>query len=101
MQKERIVKTIHISLPNSPDNFLLVEMCERLKAGQTVTMLFGGSSMLPMISGTGDKITLRPLAADEKCKVGKVYLFFHGGQYVIQSGIDGSNIVSGDFEFTF
>ncbi|MBQ3404278.1 MAG: hypothetical protein IJG63_02525 [Oscillospiraceae bacterium] len=24
-----------------------------------------------------------------------------GGQYVIQSGIDGSNIVSGDFEFTF
>ena len=77
------MKTIQITLPNSPDNFLLVEMCERLKAGHTVTMLFGGSSMLPMISGTGDKITLRPLGADEKCCPGKVYLFFHNGHYVI------------------
>ena len=66
------MKTIHISLPNSPDNFLLVEMCERLKAGHTVTMLFGGRSMQPLINGNGDKITLRPLAADEKCHPGKL-----------------------------
>ena len=90
------MKTIHISLPNSPDNFLLVEMCERLKAGHTVTMLFGGSSMLPLISGTGDKIKLRPLDADEKCKVGKVYLFFHGGHYVIHRLL---HVCHGDHDF--
>ncbi|MBR1835180.1 MAG: VanZ family protein [Bacteroidales bacterium] len=77
------MKTIQISLPNSPDNFLLVEMCERLKAGQTVTMLFGGRSMHPLINGNGDRITLRPLAADEKCHPGKVYLFFDGQHYII------------------
>lgn len=58
-------------------------MCERLKAGQTVTMLFGGDSMLPMINGNGDKIRLRPLDADEKCIPGKVYLFFDGNHYII------------------
>ena len=52
------MKTIQISLPNSLDNFILVEMCERLKEGQTVTMLFGGRSMLPLINGEGDKIQL-------------------------------------------
>ena len=83
-------------MPNSPDNFLLVEMCERLKAGQTVTMLFGGSSMLPMISGTGDKIRLRPLEADEKCKVGKVYLFFHNNHYVIHRLL---HVCRGDHDF--
>jgi len=70
-------------LPNSPDNFLLVEMCERLKAGQTVTMLFGGRSMLPLINGNGDKITLRPLSVDEQCHPGTVYLFFDGNHYII------------------
>lgn len=77
------MKTIQISLPNSPDNFLLVEMCERLKAGMTVTMLFGGCSMLPLINGNGDKITLRPLQNDEECKPGRVYLFFDGYHYII------------------
>jgi VanZ family protein len=95
-KRSGVVKTIHISLPNSPDNFLLVEMCERLKAGHTVTMLFGGSSMLPLISGTGDKIKLRPLDADEKCKVGKVYLFFHGGHYVIHRLL---HVCHGDHDF--
>ena len=77
------MKTIEISLPNSPDNFILVEMCERLKAGHTVTMLFGGVSMLPLINGGGDKIQLRPLAADEQCKPGEVYLFFYQNHYII------------------
>jgi len=58
-------------------------MCERLKAGQTVTMLFGGCSMLPLINGNGDKITLRPLSADEQCHPGTVYLFFDGQHYII------------------
>ena len=71
-------------------------MCERLKAGHTVTMLFGGRSMLPMISGTGDKITLRPLAADEKCYPGKVYLFFHNGHYVIHRLL---HVCRGDYDF--
>ena len=77
------METIQISLPNSPDNFLLVEMCERLKNGQEVTMLFGGRSMLPLINGEGDKIRLRPLADGEKCEVGGVYLFFHNNHYII------------------
>lgn len=77
------METIQISLPNSPDNFLLVEMCERLKEGQVVTMLFGGRSMLPLINGEGDKITLRPLASDETCHVGEVYLFFYNNHYII------------------
>ena len=67
------METIQISLPNSPDNFLLVEMCERLKEGMEVTMLFGGRSMLPLINGEGDKIKLRPLADKEKCVPGEVY----------------------------
>ena len=78
-----MARTIQISLPNSPDNPLLIEMCERLKAGQTVTMLFGGGSMLPMINGNGDKIRLRPLEKDEKCRPGKVYLFFDGQHFII------------------
>lgn len=77
------METIHISLPNSPDNFLLVEMCERLKEGQDVTMLFGGRSMLPLINGEGDKIRLRPLAKGEKCVPGEVYLFFCNNHYII------------------
>lgn len=77
------MKTIQISLPNSLDNFILVEMCERLKEGQTVTMLFGGRSMLPLINGEGDKIQLRPLAEGEKCVPSEVYLFRHQGHYII------------------
>ena len=77
------METIQISLPNSPDNFLLVEMCERLKEGQEVTMLFGGRSMLPLINGEGDKIRLRPLSVDENCRTGEVYLFFHNNHYII------------------
>lgn len=58
-------------------------MCQRLKEGQTVTMLFGGRSMLPLINGEGDKIQLRPLAEDEVCMPGEVYLFRHMGRYII------------------
>ena len=93
------METIQISLPNSPDNFLLVEMCERLKEGQEVTMLFGGRSMLPLINGEGDKIRLRPLADGEKCKLGEVYLFFYNNHYVIHRLLkikDGVHVFRGD-----
>lgn len=89
------METIHITLPNSPDNFLLIEMCERLKAGQMVTMLFGGTSMLPLINGRGDKIRLHPLAEDEQMVVGNVYLFLHCNHYVIHRlmRIKGSELI--------
>lgn len=93
------MKTIQISLPNSPDNFLLVEMCERLKEGQVVTMLFGGRSMLPLINGEGDKIELRPLAEGEKCVEGEVYLFFYNNHYIIHRLMkvkDGIHVFRGD-----
>lgn len=77
------MQTIHLSLPNSPDNFILMEMCERLNEGQTVTMLFGGVSMLPLINGRGDKIRLRPLADGEKCVKGEVYLYLYQNHYII------------------
>ena len=77
------MKTINITLPNSPDNFLLMEMCDRLKEGMEVTMLFGGCSMLPLINGNGDKIRLRPLAEGEACRPGEVYLFFYNNHYII------------------
>lgn len=77
------MEKIEISLPNSPDNFILMEMCERLKAGYTVTLMFGGVSMLPLINGKGDKVQLRPLAQDEECQVGEVYLFFHQNHFIV------------------
>ena len=99
LSKLHIVETIQISLPNSPDNFLLVEMCERLKEGMEVTMLFGGCSMLPLINGEGDKIKLRPLADKEKCVPGEVYLFFYNNHYIIHRLLkirDGVHVFRGD-----
>ena len=93
------METIQISLPNSPDNFLLVEMCERLKEGQVVTMLFGGRSMLPLINGEGDKIRLRPLEEGETCVPGEVYLFFCNNHYIIHRLLkveNGVHIFRGD-----
>jgi len=98
------LKTIQISLPNSLDNFILVEMCERLEAGHTVTMLFGGHSMLPLINGEGDKIQLRPLAEGEQCVPGEVYLFRHLGHYIIHRLMrieDGVHVFRGDNCYAF
>lgn len=90
------MRTLHLTLPNSTDNFILMEMCERLKAGQTVTMLFGGVSMLPLINGRGDKIRLRPLAADEKCVKGEVYMFLYQNHFVIHRLM---NVKGSDHDF--
>ena len=81
-----------------------MEMCERLKEGMEVTMLFGGRSMLPMINGTGDKIRLRPLKVEEPCKIGEIYLFFHCGHYVIHRLMridNGTHIFRGDNCYKF
>ena len=74
-------------------------MCERLREGQVVTMLFGGISMLPLINGNGDKIKLRPLEEGEACVPGEVYLFFHNNHYIIHRLMrikDGVHIFRGD-----
>lgn len=75
--------TKRIILPNSPDNFLLQEMRSRLAAGEAVTIAFGGRSMLPMLNGESDIVTLAPLSADEECVVGGIYLFFYNNHYVV------------------
>lgn len=72
-----------ITLPNSPDNFLLQEMCRCLAEGQSTTISFGGRSMLPMLNGESDTVTLAPLAANEDCAVGNIYLFFYNNHYII------------------
>ena len=80
-----------LTLPNSVENFILVEMCEKLKQGETVTIQFGGTSMNPLINGSGDIIRLRPLADGESCQKGEVYLFRYNGHFVIHRlmGIEG------------
>ena len=91
--------TVHISLPNNLNNFLLQEMWERLKAGETVIMAFGGASMQPIISGRGEKVTLRPLSKDEEVKKGEVYLFFCEGHFIIHRLMkieDGVYVFRGD-----
>lgn len=72
-----------IILPNTPENFLLREMHERLQQGQVVWISFGGRSMQPTISGVSDKVELTPLRNDEPCRVGEVYLFLHENHYVV------------------
>lgn len=90
------MKDTPIVLPNSLDNFILVEMCERLKAGHVVTMLFGGRSMLPLINGENDTVRLRPLSSGEDCQPGSVYLFRYQGHYVIHRLM---RVEAGDYVF--
>lgn len=75
--------TERLSLPNSPDNFILQEMCNRLAEGQEVTFPFGGHSMLPMLNGESDVIKLAPVPATEECALGDIYLFFYNNHYVV------------------
>lgn len=93
------METRQITLPNSPDNFLLQEMCERLKNGVSVRIAFGGRSMLPMINGNGDKIHLAPIAEGEKLRPGEIYLFTHANHFIIHRLLrikDGEYIFRGD-----
>lgn len=75
--------TQRLSLPNSPDNFILQELCKRLSEGQQVTIPFGGRSMLPMLNGDSDVVTLAPVTATEECVPGDIYLFFYNNHFVV------------------
>lgn len=77
------METKHIDLPNRPDSFLLMQLRDRLQEGEKVHVIFGGISMQPLISGTGDSIELEPLKADEPCRVGDVYLFLFCGHHIV------------------
>lgn len=72
-----------ILLPNNLNNTLLQEMCTRLSNGQSVTVSFGGQSMLPMIDGESDIVTIDPLAVTEDCVVGDIYLFLYNNHFII------------------
>ena len=73
----------HINLPNRPDNFLLMEMRDRLREGQEVRITFGGVSMLPLIRGASDTIRLRPLRDGEEPAIGDVCLFVFEGHHIV------------------
>lgn len=80
-------------IPNEADSFIVDEMKERLAQGLTVTIAFGGSSMLPMIDGRSDRIELA--AVEGGLQRGEVYLFVYQGRCVIHRliGIDGERLV--------
>lgn len=68
-------------LPNSANSFIVEEMRQRLGEGHTVTIAFGGNSMLPTLDGNGDTIELAPLS--QELRRGEVYLFLYGGHCVV------------------
>ncbi len=79
-----------LTLPNSDTNPVLQEMLLRLEQGLTVTISFGGDSMLPLINGKEDVIDLAPLpkfSGSESdtmaLKPGYIYLFRQGHRFVI------------------
>lgn len=77
------METKHINLPNRPDSFLLMQLRDRLKEGERVHIIFGGTSMLPLINGNGDSIELDPLKEYDTCRVGDVYLFYFHGHHIV------------------
>ena len=70
-------------VPNDIDGFVLSELCQRLKDCQTVRIAFGGTSMLPMISGDSDVIELQSVGGDEPLRDREVYLFVCNGKCVV------------------
>lgn len=68
-------------LPNDANSFIVDELKERLDNGITVTIAFGGNSMLPLIDGRSDTIELAPVK--EGLRRGEVYLFVYNGHCVI------------------
>ena len=68
-------------MPNDANDFIVAELKERLVQGITVTIAFGGNSMLPLIDGESDRIELAPLTGE--MKRGDVYLFVYQGCCVV------------------
>ena len=80
-------------LPNDANGFILDEMRERFVSGHTVTIAFGGNSMLPLIDGGSDRVELEEVKGD--LQRGEVYLFVHQGHCVVHRlmRIDGDELV--------
>lgn len=68
-------------IPNDANDFIVAELKERLGQGITVTIAFGGNSMLPLIDGESDRVELAPLTGE--MKRGDVYLFVYQGRCVV------------------
>ena len=88
MKKEKC-----IILPNDAGGFIAEELRERLNQGLTVTIAFGGGSMMPLIDGRGDSVELEAVTGDLAC--GEVCLFVYQGHFVVHRLIrkDGDNLV--------
>lgn len=78
--------------PNVADSFVIAELRERLAAGHTVRMAFGGDSMKPMISGLCDKVEFMPVV--QPLRKRDVYLFVCQGKCVVHRliRIDGDQL---------
>jgi len=70
-----------IVLKNTSEGIFADELRSRLAQGLTVTVIFGGSSMMPLIRGGEDRIRLEP--SDGSFRVGGVYLFVYRGAFVV------------------
>ena len=68
-------------LPNDANGFIVEEMKSRLSQGLTVTIAFGGNSMLPTIDGSRDLVELAETKGELHC--GEVYLFLYRGRCVV------------------
>lgn len=69
-------------MPNGSGSFIVEEIRQRLNAGHTVRISFGGTSMLPMIDGRANILVhLEPL--QQELRVGDIYLFLYEGQCII------------------
>lgn len=80
-------------LPNAAASFIVEEMKERLAAGHTVRISFGGSSMMPLIDGRKDLALFGPVG-DAVC-VGEIYMFVYEGCSVVHRllRIEGDTLV--------
>lgn len=86
-----------ITIENNAQGFIAQELMQRLAAGYVVTMVFGGRSMRPLISGIDEKVELQPL--DAPLQVGDIYLFVHNNHLVVHRLIslkDGQCTFRGD-----
>lgn len=72
-----------IVIPNSKENFIIGELKERLLHEQSVTIPFGGDSMLPTINGESDLVVFERLDGSGNFKRGDIYLFEYNGCCIV------------------
>lgn len=86
------VKNTMKSFPNS----FLEEAARCIKEGHTVKVCVGGSSMLPFLKGSDDKIFIAPCAG---VKAGDIVFFYYRKRYIVHRVVkvkDGSILIRGD-----